>query len=160
MIAAVLIYDDVQLRMRIGESQSARAALEQRQQELQRELEKSRAPTIKAPATLAFLLLPPRRDAGQIPELAVPAGSDPVMIDLQLESDDFPAYDVALQNPAANQVIWRTASLKAGSRQGRKVISVSVPGKLLRSQRYVLAVSSSGPDNEPIGNYPFRVVFK
>jgi hypothetical protein len=170
MIASVLLYDNLRLRKRSAESQSTLAALEQRQQQLQRELEQSRSASSKpaaqnddaaSPATVAFLLLPPRRGAAQIPELAVPSGRDPVLVDLQLETDDFPAYDVALQVLATNQVIWRAAApLKASLRDGRKVISLRVPARFLRSHRYMLALSSASPDPEPIGNYAFQVIFK
>ncbi|HEY3132263.1 MAG TPA: hypothetical protein VGL91_22600 [Acidobacteriota bacterium] len=116
----------------------------------------------REPGIVSFALLPQTRGAGQIAAVAVPAQTDYVILQLQLESDDFPGYQVALRNPANNQIVWRSGKLKAKSGGTNKAVSITLPGNLLKQQNYTLDVTgipASGAA-EFISSYPFRVVIQ
>lgn len=112
--------------------------------------------------TVSFILLPLTRGVGQIPVITVPAQTDYVRLQLQLEFDDFPEYQVALTNPANNEIVWRSGRLKTRPRGKSKAISINLPARLLRPQNYDLeasGISRSGAA-EFISSYPFRVVIQ
>ena len=53
---------------------------------------------------MTALVLPPQtRAIGPVPAVAVSPGADTVAFELQLESNDFPRYQVALTDPATNR---------------------------------------------------------
>jgi hypothetical protein len=152
LVAGFLAWDDAQLRDRVRQ-----ARMDQR--ELRGQLDQAHAtPSAPGPIlnTVAFVLLPPRRGAERPPELAVPRATDRARFDLQLEADDFPAYQVALRRTSAAEVLWRSGELKS---DGNKV-TITVPGNLLEPGNYILELSSARPNGEPIGNYVFRVIVK
>jgi len=170
VIAAILIYDDLRLRAGMVESQRTRAGLEQRQIEMMKELEASRRAAnqgrdpvdpLVTRVELALLLPPPSRGGGPMRELVVPARRDVIAIELQLEADDFGVYAAALQMASDNRVLWRSPATRVSLREGRKVVSLRVPaGLFLQPERYLLTLSSSGPNSETVGSYPFRVQIK
>ena len=93
---------------------------------------------------------------------AVPPGTNRVVFQLMLESDDFPQYRAALKDPAVNQIIWRSGGMKAVSKGAAKVVNVNLAGELLKQQNYTLeltGISSAGKE-EPVDSYAFRVTTK
>jgi hypothetical protein len=98
-------------------------------------------PNLDQLKTLSAVLLPPTRGAGQIPTLLVPPRTSLVVLVLALETDDFPTYRVGLRDPAANQILWHSTSLQPTSGVENKLISISFPTRLLRSQNYVIELS-------------------
>lgn len=105
--------------------------------------------------TVSLLLLPPARGVAAMPVLRVPSADAHVIVRLQLESDDFPEYAVALRDLASNRTIFTTEHLKAGA----NVVSVDLAASSLKDQDYSLELSGvpAAGAAEAIGSYPFRV---
>ena len=108
---------------------------------------------------LSFVLLPPTRGISEPPGLVLPAGTAKVELRAVLESD-LPRYRIVLKDPGTDQIIWRSARLNPSISRGNRVVSVTLDGTLLKSQRYVLDVTgfSAAGRAELVGSYPFRVV--
>jgi hypothetical protein len=112
--------------------------------------------------TLAVLLLPQTRGEGQVTRVSIPPRADHVNLQLQLESDDFPAYRVALNDPASGQVLWTSAKLKSARAANTRVVLIHPPGGLLKPQTYVLELSGVAPgrSSEFISSYVFKTVIE
>ena len=89
-------------------------------------------------------------------------GAAAVAVHLNLESDNFPAYRVALRDPAAGQITWRSATLQASGATGSKTVSIILGADLLKPRTYTLEVSGIAARGtaESVGIYPFRVVLQ
>ena len=83
-----------------------------------------------------------------------------VRFELQLESNDFSRYEVALKDPATNQIVWRSDRTPAASAGDRPTVSIIVPASLLKSQHYTLEVTgySASGGGQVVGGYTFRIV--
>lgn len=112
----------------------------------------------------AFILLAPMRGGGSdsIPNLSIPAKTDYVAMQLQLESNDYTAYRIALADQSGSKNLWLSRKLKTKNKGENQVLNIRFPAKLLKSQIYSLVVSGIGSDGsvEIISNYPFRAVLK
>ena len=89
----------------------------------------------------------------------MPQGTSFVILLLELEADDFPAYRVGLKDSAKNQIVWHSANLAPVSSGANKTVSVSFPARLFQQQNYVMeltGVSAQGTA-ELITSYAFRV---
>lgn len=144
LIAGVLLYQNGRLRNQVQRADRERASLIGAGGQ-------AGAPDLPV---VAMVLKPPVRGGGPIPELFVPPGALRAVFALRLETDDFPAYAVALKNAGGNAELWRSQELKSVN----GVVSVSVPANLLRAGDYVLQLSPAGPNSEPLANYAIRVV--
>jgi len=142
LLAAVVVNDNTRLRNGVQERKKEEARQEQ-------------AP---APATVAMVLAPPLRGTGKLPELAMPSGTVHVLFDLQLDTDDLPAYRVVLKAPQANAPPWRSETLKAHPSGSRRAVSVTIPATLLNEGTYLLELSGEQQDAQPIADYAFKVV--
>ena len=185
MIAAggYLLLERQALRSQLYRAQADRTALQQRELELQKQLDEQRpheslaqagrrpdtgyrsaeaGTPSRAPKTVAFLLLAQKRGTGQIAPIAVPPGIDRAVLQLQLEFDDFPRYRAALKDPVTDQIVWRSQDLSSMPLGGNKAVSAGLPASLLKQQNYTLELTGI-PVNRPaelIGSYPFRVVIE
>ncbi|MET1082508.1 MAG: hypothetical protein ABWY12_05565, partial [Burkholderiales bacterium] len=108
---------------------------------------------------MTALVLPPQtRAIGPVPAVAVSPGADSVPFELQLESNDFPRYQVALTDPATNRVEWRSDPIAAPSTGLAPSISVIVPARGLKPHHYSLALMGLGASkSEVVGSYTFQV---
>jgi len=180
--AGYLLLEHHALRSQLDEARSDRTALQHRELELQKQLSEQRpseslAQTGRPDAghagveagrqphalkALAFLLLPQMRGAGAVATIAVPPGTDQVVLQLQLEFDDFPKYQAALRNPLTNQIVWRSQDLTVISLGGNKAVSAGLPASLVKQQNYIVELTGipAKGSAEPIGAYPFRVVIE
>jgi hypothetical protein len=176
--AGYLFLDNTRMHRQLSETQGVRAAINQREQILQSELNDQRAANAEKAKeldrlresrqnldqlkTLSVLLLPPTRGAGRIPMVSVPQGTSLVALVLPLESDDFPSYRVQLKDPAKNQIVWRGANLEAASGGPNKTVATTLPAHLLRPQNYILELSGVASDGhaELISGYPIRVTIQ
>lgn len=176
--AGYLLLENLRLRKQIGETQTQQATLDQRAQELQKQLNDQRSaneeslkeierlrqsqPNLALLTTVSLLLPPPTRGAARIATISVPSGTDLAVLLLTLESDEFPAYRAALKDPATNQILWSSASLVSTSLGEKKAISISFPAGLLKQQNYIVELTGlpAHGAQEQIGGYPFRVVLK
>ena len=110
--------------------------------------------------TAAFVLVAQIRDAGKVDTIAIPVGTDRVILHLELESDDFSAYEATVRDPATNQRVWHASGLKAGTRSEGRVVSINLSRALLKPQHYTVeltGVSVAGASTFA-GSYAFRVV--
>lgn len=183
--------ENSRLRNQMAQTQAERALLQQRQQELQKQLadeqsadaetaqeltrvrerlaqleqqlagtqplEEKSPPEKRDLKVVSITLPPPMRSGNQIPSVAVPEGTDYVDLQLQLEANDFSAYQVALKNPANGQILWRSGKTKI-TRASRSVPTRLRPS-LLKAQNYTLELSgiSNTGATEIIGSYTFKV---
>lgn len=182
-----LMMSNLRLRDEIRQTQAGHSALQQRAQQLQSRLtqqsssenkeevarlqqeladlklqiaestknEPVRQPEVKL---IALNLSPQMRGISRIPLLTIPGGTDFVAMTLEMETNEFSAYQVRVKNPANGQSIWQSARMKPEGRSDS--ILVAVPAGILYSQNYIVelfGVSRNG-DSEIISSYPFRVV--
>ena len=117
-------------------------------------------PRVEPRVTIASIVLTPalRGDGSRIAELSISPETAFVDAQLELETDEFPAYRVALVD-LSNRIWWRSDSLKAQKSGDGKTLTVRFPAKNLKPQIYSLVVSGVGAGGAPeqIGSYPFRV---
>jgi hypothetical protein len=108
----------------------------------------------------SFILTPSLRGTNQLQTVAIPAGTESVEMRLELESDDFSNYRVALQNQADGQTLWQSGKIKSKTSGTNKFLYARFPANLLRSQIYTLQVSgiNSNGISEIISDYSFRIV--
>ena len=107
----------------------------------------------------SFILTPQMRGVQQIPVISIPADTDRVSMQLELEPNDFRYYRVVLINQITNQNLWSSSKIKATT-SDRKTLKASLPASQLGPNAYVLRVTgvSAGDESEIVGDYRFRVV--
>jgi hypothetical protein len=169
LIGAYLLNDNLRLRNRVMRAEATRVALQQHEEALSRQLEEQLQATdtklradresrqSEPPRTFALVLLPQTRGGGPPSVIAILPGVDRVDFQLQLESDDFPAYQVALKDPATTRIIWRSGRLRATSGGAIKIVSVSLPARLLKPQNHDIELIGIPAGGLPqfIGSYAF-----
>jgi hypothetical protein len=116
----------------------------------------------KTSAVASFVLAPPLRGNDQIATLSIPSRTRDVSIQLQLETDDYPSYRVALKEETEMTERWRSGALSATSKGESKVLGIRIPARLFKSKIYSLTVSGIGRDGtvELVSDYPFRAEVK
>jgi hypothetical protein len=145
---------------RAGDPRSASAAATSERERLP---ESPSAPAAAAAGdahTLALVLLPQTRaTVDPIPTLPLAPGVERVTLELRLESNDFPRYQVALNDPASNQTVWRSEPVTVTLLDGVPTVSVIVPTRVLKPQHYSLALMArTGSGANVVGSYTFQVV--
>jgi hypothetical protein len=176
LVAGFLFLEVGQLKQQVTGARSETAALDQREQGLEKQLdeqrtanaqtqselerlrnESSRFDTIKS---IAVLLMPQTRGTSQPVSVAVPVGIDAMPVRLELESDEFPEYQVTLKQPGSDRALWHSAKLKAGAEGKNRSLSLSIPTKGLKQQTYVLEAIGIPAKGTPelLSSYVFRVV--
>jgi hypothetical protein len=187
-----LLVEGARLRNQVAASQAARATLEERERQLQRQLDEQRSAqeetrkelaqlraalaqaeprtaanqpcgTSAAPHDLrvaAFILVPPTRGVAARPLISLRPGIDYVVLQLPLESNEFPAYRALLRDPAMNRIIWRSGPLNAHSSGGAPTVSVGLPTGVLKVGAYSLELAGVAANSREtaVASYPFRVV--
>jgi len=163
-----LLRANLGLRKQVTEAQGQAAKLTQRVAEMERQVDRERAAKQDPRQTeanvdqlkiVSLLLPPPTRGPSAIETVSLHPGNDLVVLVLTLDSDDFPGYQVKLKDSSANQVLWQSTKL-AASGQGRKVVSVGLPARILNQKNYSAQLTGIKGDgsSEIIGDYPFRVL--
>lgn len=177
-----LVWQNNRLRDQMIQAQNERAVLEQREQELKRELEGQKASETSTqqelaqvrerlaqlapaesteqpakPVIVALNLAPQTRGASQIQTVVVPQEANSLALTLDLEAIGFPAYEAVLKSPGSGRAIWRSGKLKP-TRNGTS-LRVAVPANVLKPQNYIIELSSFFPSGqtENAGSYSFRV---
>jgi hypothetical protein len=176
--SGALLFEAVRTGNRLSVAQAENVALDRRARDLERQLDEQRAAnaaTVKErePATLperteaareirtiALVLLPQTRAIGPITTIAIPSGTDRVALELRLESNDFPRYRIGLQDPATNEIVWRSGWTTAKVSADHLSISVLIPASVLKTQHYSLQLTGGGAagSDEIVGSYAFRIV--
>lgn len=180
-----LAVDDLRLRRQVSAVREAQAELEQRARRLQEEVSRQQSATSASedelarvrealaaaeaqanverpgsPRVLALVLRAATREAGELPQLAIPTGVDTVVLRMPLVAVDFPRYEAALRDATGDRVLWRSGRLDAPAERTRPMLPVTVRASLLTPRTYVLeltGVSAQGVA-EPLDSYPFRVL--
>ena len=173
--AGYLLVEDLRLRNQVTEARAARAALEERAQQLQRQLDQQRSaaaetqavpPAVpsqpRSPTLVSLVLLPATRGAGDVPTLIIPAGTDTVSLRLDLEADAFPRYRAAVKDPSTDRIVFRDEPLRAASADGAKSLILRFPATLLKPQAYTVEVTGIPARGaaELVGSYSFRAVIR
>jgi hypothetical protein len=173
--AGYLLVEDLRLRNQVTEARAARAALEERAQQLQRQLDQQHSaagetpvvpPVVPSPprnrTIVSLVLVPVTRGAGDIPTLIIPMGTDAISLRLVLEADVFPRYRVAVKDPSTNRVVFRAANLRSSARGDVKSLTLTLSADLLTPQTYAVDVTGVPARGaaELVGNYSFRVVVR
>jgi hypothetical protein len=109
---------------------------------------------------VALVLLPQTRAIGPVTTLAVPRAVDRIALELRLEPNDFPGYQVALRDPATSRIVWRSGRITARQADDVPTVSVIVPASVLKAQHYSLELDglSVGGGAEVVGTYVFQMV--
>ncbi|HEY7286185.1 MAG TPA: hypothetical protein VH497_12115 [Vicinamibacterales bacterium] len=185
--SATLLYEATRLNQNLTVERQRNAALDQRVQALEDQLDMQRtsaaaaqieltrsresgtsatppaarsgAPVVAAPA-IALVLLPQTRAIGPIPALALSRGAERVAFDLRLETNDFREYKVGLRDPATNNVIWRSDWIAPRTFPDQASVSLTVPAGLLKAQHYAIELTGrDGTDRgQVVGSYAFQIV--
>jgi hypothetical protein len=176
--ASYLFVQNYRLRVQMTETRDERIRLDQRQKEMQKELNEQRTANaqildqlerarvsqtdLDQLKTVSLLLMPQTRGATGVTSVSLRPGTDLVVLVLGLESDDFPAYRVALKNSATDQVLWLSTTLASMPAGEKKAIFVSFRAGLLKQQNYIVELTGipARGASELVGGYPFRAVLK
>jgi hypothetical protein len=176
LVAGFLFLEVGQLKQQVSGARSETAALDQREQVLEKQLNEQRAanaqtqselerlrneaPRFDTIKSIAVLLMPQTRGTSQPVSVAVPTGIDALPLRLELESDEFPEYQVTLKAPGSDRGVWHSEKLKAGAEGKNRSLSLSIPARVLKQQTYVLDASGIPAKGTPelLSSYVFRVV--
>jgi hypothetical protein len=163
------------LRDQLSRAGAERLSVEQREQQLTRQLEEKSSENAggsgagsNLPKPLdrlkiaAFVLAPPIRGGGQILSVSTSSDTDLVVLKMELEVNDFPKYRVELEEAATRQILWTSEGLEAFSDGDRKAVSFAFPSALLKRQNYLVQLGGirANGTSELISAYPFRAVVK
>jgi hypothetical protein len=185
---AFLLVQNARLRNQMSREQAHRDELQQREIQLQKELDQQRAsnttieqqlaqvreerarmeeelkksgqlPT-SGNALVSFVLMPQLRGAGEPKSVSIPGNTARVTMQLKLEPNDYQTFTVALLDQSSHRELWRNGKLKASSRGDDRTLNVSFSAGLLKPQLYSLQVSgiSANGQSEVLSDYPFKVV--
>jgi hypothetical protein len=188
VIGGYLLRENHRLSVRVDQEQAARASLEETERSLERELaqqggldanaarelarmreqieqmEREAAshtenPTAPAGKVAVFTLAAPVRGPGQPPAIDIPAGTNYVVLNLELEAEELKGYQALIKDSATGQVIWQSGKLKPATRKGKKVVALRLPAPKLKPQNYAIDLSALGADGsrEIVGTYVLRV---
>jgi hypothetical protein len=171
-----LLNTNLKLRQQVSRSESERALLAQREQQLQHQLAIGQATNAASPGTekqnpqpsidrlkvAAFVLVPTLRGSGPPPTVARFAGIDLVVLKLELESNGFSTYQVAIQDSATRGTVWQSAELKPFSEGEQRAVSFVFPADLLKARTYVAQLKGIRGNGvaELVSSYPFRSVIR
>lgn len=185
---AFMLLQNARLREQMSLEQAHRDELQQREMQLQKELDQQRAGNTTTERELAqvreervrleeklrksgqlpasgtaivsFILTPQLRGVGQAQAVSIPVNTGRVTMQLNLEPNDYQTFAVALLDQSNHQELWRSAKLKASSRGDDRILKVSFSAGLLKPQGYTLQVSgiSANGQSEVLSDYPFKVV--
>ena len=168
---SLLFLQDVQLRRALKDAERQAAASGQRATTMATQLEEQQraaaattqaladARAVQPLATVALVLLPQTRGVGSTPIIAVASGSGTVPLDLQIEAASPARYEVALKDPATNQVVWRSPPIRRQRVRRPPMVTVDLPASLLKPQHYALDLFELRTGVPPVfaGTYAFEV---
>ena len=161
-VAGYLGVRAMQLRGALDRTESQRDAIEQRNGDLQQQLERARPVPQTPVAPAVFLVPPPRRGVDGETAIVIPSGSREVILRLTVESDAYSSFWAALRDPAANRAVWRSADLSATAAGANRIVTLTIPVASVRPGRLIVELSGVLPGGpiEQVGNFPIRVVLE
>jgi hypothetical protein len=149
-----------ELQTQLGQRQAAATEQQNQIDELRNAIARLESPALRQePSIVPFALEPQTRGIGRISSVSVPAGTDFVTFQLDLETDS-PGFQATLKSIPGDSVIWSRAALRPQSAANGRVLIVTVRAALLNSGDYVWELSrpAAGQPAEAAGNYVFRVL--
>jgi anti-sigma factor RsiW len=173
-----LLVENLRLQRQMDEAQVQHSAADQRERQLQKQLNSERSANAESlkeierlrqwqaspeePKTVSLLLRPPTRGVAKLPTVSIPPETNLAILLLELESNEFPSYRASLEDPATGQILWSSGSLQVSSLGRKKVLTVSFPAHFLKQQNYLIALTGQPARGAPesIAHYPFRAVLK
>ena len=167
LAAGYLVRENRRLRNDFVQEQTRRLQLEKSAQAPQKRVD-GQAPAAETSGSLptqqllAFVLSPQTRGIASNTAITLPPGVEQVAFRLNLETDDYARYRVKLKDTALNQIVWRSAALKADSRAASRAVSLTVPRSVLEQHNYSLELTGTpaAGAEEFVGSYAFKVVGK
>jgi hypothetical protein len=171
LVCGVFAIRNVRLARNLADAHEARAALERQSADLTARLDAERDSRASLAADLERsqrassavsatpVLLPQTRGAGPLPIVAVARDARTMSIDLRLDASDFSQYQVALEDPATNHIVWRSGALAPGAGSGALTLTVAVPVHVVRAQHYAfeLLARRGREPFEVVGSYAFEI---
>lgn len=109
------------------------------------------------PAILALALGGALRKSGDVQPLAIPRGTKQVRLQLPLDGEAYPNYQIKLRSVAGAAVLTQTASAA-----NKKAVTVLVPASKLSPGDYILTLSgvTSSNETEELQQHLLRVTIK
>jgi len=178
LVVGYLFVQDLRLQNEIEGARTARAAIDQQNRDLQRQIQDQQIANEQMSSELqslhqaqtavdqikavAAILMPPSRGAGRMETVSLAPDTSLLVLLVRLEADEFPVYSVELKDPSTNRVVWQRKNLKAEASGPVKNLSVSLPAYLLKQQSYdlqLMGVPQQG-SAELLSDYAFKVVIK
>lgn len=173
--SGTLLFQAGQLRSGLNAARTEGIALDGRARALERQLTEQRAATAAASEALervresavseastqpiALVLRPQTRTIGAVPAIAIPASLGRLTFALQLDSNEFPRYRVALKDPASDRTVWTSESITATSLGQVPTVVVALPIRLLKPQHYSLVLAgANAPNSDAINSYTFEIL--
>jgi len=163
-VAGYLGVRNVQLRDEGRQLEARRTAIEQRNAELERDIDQARRTPPAPPRSLltaTFLLPAPRRGlATDTTTVSIPRGTGQVSLRLQVESDEYATFWAAVKDPVTTRIVWRSGDLGADPSGGNRTVTLTLHVDMLVSQRYIIELFAitAGGSPELLVQYPVRVV--
>lgn len=113
--------------------------------------------SINSPVIASFVLSPPLRGAGNLPTVSFSKETTVIRMALNLESDDYKTYRVALVDES-NKSLWQSGNLKSSNKR----VAANFSAGLLRSGVYSLVLSGVNGEGETeiLSNYSFKSMLK
>jgi hypothetical protein len=185
-ISAWLLLENIRLREQVNQMPYG-TALEQRVQELERDLKAQREQSDELAAELAYLReeqaspigpetpsnpngprsvisfsLSPllMRDSGEPQQLKIPKEINAVLLRLQVREPNGRSFHAGLKSVEGTQ-IWSRSNIKARAKEKNgSIVSVSIPANKILPGEYILTLSAGdqASELEEINRYFFRVV--
>jgi anti-sigma factor RsiW len=134
----------------------------ERQIALERQIAGAKSPASPASLNiLPFILTAPARTAGQVAAVTIPSGTDYVVLQAELEPDDYSSYNAELlYQPGKTPAGWKRERLRSRALGESRVVDIVIPANILKSREYLLAVTGISDRGSAEGErgYPFRIV--
>jgi hypothetical protein len=103
-----------------------------------------------------------QRDGGEITNLAIPANTDNIRLELDLADDQFQSYQVEVLDISGRSVMTGKNLKAQTTSKGRRIVPLEVKAALLSPGDYraKLSALSAGGKVESLDTYPFKVLRK
>jgi hypothetical protein len=139
-----------------------RLAQEQKRIEDQKRAQNHKEPDQRSTlGSVAYLFLTPggSRSSGEGHDLPIGPEASTVQLELALERNDYRSYNVTIENADGKVVVPRNG-LKAHNRGSAKVLTITVPVRLLPPDNYIITVKgvTKAGTSEDAAYYSFRVL--
>jgi cell division protein FtsB len=187
VVGSFLLLQNARLRQQISLEQAHRNELQQREMQLQKELDQQRASHTAIERELAEVhdervrLEEKARTSGQLPAsgtaiasfvltpqlrgvgaqaVSIPVHTGRVTVQLKLEPNDYQTFTVVLLDQSNHQALWHSGKVKASARGNDRTLTITFSADLLKPQGYSVQVSGISTNGQPevLSDYPFRVV--